>query len=89
VTQNVFLISLVGISVVFSFLIFLFVIMKLFKYFSMDKENKKQNVKDDLGNKKNQASQNVQEEEEIAAIITSLASKDHFNGGRIYINKRR
>jgi len=55
----------------------------------MDKENKKQNVKDDLGNKKNQASQNVQEEEEIAAIITSLASKDHFNGGRIYINKRR
>lgn len=82
--QNVYLISLTGISVVFILLTALYFILKLFKYLpSSDKkiQDKKKGIVEIKSKKVNVSDPN------IIAIITVIMAKKNISSDRISIKK--
>lgn len=96
-TSQVYMISLVGISVVFAFLILMYLILSSFKFLIYNKktETKEHKIKQETTGIKTNIPAVKPEgdipQEEIAAIMAVLNNynNDNLRGKKVIINKRR
>lgn len=82
--SNVFLISLIGITIVFGFLFFLFGLLKFFKYIFISR-----NLKNEMNKKIRKAKKEDKKIEEEIAVVFTVLSQDLSSSEIVSIKKRR